>query len=157
MARFAFKLEPVLRHRKMVEEQHQRELARLAGQLRQLQEELKALDAQAKAVADDVRSHHASGPLNMEFLMSHRRYVAAMQDRALRLVQRMSVLQRQIDEARVALVEASKRRKSIEKLKERQHQRWLDDQSLRQVKELDEIGMQLAYRRAGDESTGLTG
>jgi flagellar export protein FliJ len=65
------------------------------------------------------------------------------------LAQKMALVQREIDRARSALGEAAKQRKIIEKLRERQLQRWKMQRTRAENEELDDIGMQLAYRQLG--------
>jgi flagellar export protein FliJ len=55
-----------------------------------------------------------------------------------------------VDEARAQLAEAAKQRKIIEKLREQQFERWKADQAKRELAQLDEIGMQLAYQNLTD-------
>jgi flagellar export protein FliJ len=52
-----------------------------------------------------------------------------------------------LDDARRALAEAAKQRKIIEKLRERQFERWREDQARRETAWLDEAGTQLAAGR----------
>ena len=156
MARFVFQLDAVLRHRKTVEEQRQRELGAAQGEMAKMEAELRSMDEAARGVSDDVRTNRLTGTLDMAFLAAHRRYVLAVQRKALALAQRMAVQQRAVDEARRQLAEAAKERKIIEKLRERQLERWRADQSRREAADLDEVNMQLAlepYFRGPGEPT----
>jgi flagellar export protein FliJ len=56
------------------------------------------------------------------------------------------LLQRQLDESRKLLTEAAVRRKVMEKLKEKRHDRWKDEIERKETAQTDEIGMQLAFR-----------
>jgi flagellar protein FliJ len=144
MGKFVFQLDPVLRHRKSVEEQRQRELGIAQAEMSKMEAELRAIDETARGVSDDVRNNRLTGHLDMSFLAAHRRYVLAMQRKALALAQRMATQQQVVDGARRQLAEAAKQRKIIEKLKERQHQRWRSELSRKEVAGLDEVNMQLA-------------
>lgn len=144
MPKFVFQLEGVLRHRKTVEEQRQRELGLAQAEMAKMEAELRSMDDAARGVSDDVRTNRLTGMLDMAFLAAHRRYVAAMQRKAMALAQRMAVQQRAVDEARRQLAEAAKQRKIIEKLRERQFERWRSDHARREGAELDEVNMQLA-------------
>lgn len=157
MAKFDFKLEGVLQHRKNVERERQRELAIAQAQLTQMEKQLRELDQDVQQASGDLRQNRLVGRLDLNFLAAHRRFVAAMQKKGMTLVQRMAVAQKQVDEARKALVQAAIQRKAIEKLREKQHQRWQDDHNRNQAEEIDEIGMQLTCRRFLEEATdGLT-
>jgi flagellar FliJ protein len=144
MPKFVFQLDAVLRHRKMIEEQRMRELGAVQSVMAKMEAELRSIDAAAKNVSDDVRSNRLMGTLDMAFLAAHRRYVLAMQRKALSLAQQMAAQQQLVDTAQKNLAEAAKQRKIIEKLKERQHERWKSEQSRKQLEELSEVNMQLA-------------
>ena len=144
MPKFVFQLEGVLRHRKSVEEQRQRELGVAQAEMARMQAELRSMDEAARGVSDDVRTNRLTGTLDMAFLAAHRRYVAAMQRKAITLAQRMAAQQQVVDAARRQLAEAAKQRKSVEKLRERQHERWKLDQSRKESADLDEVNLQLA-------------
>jgi flagellar FliJ protein len=144
MARFVFKLEGVLRQRLYAERERQRALAVLRQQMTDLQNALRALNGSVQTANDDIRANHLTGKLDMNFLAAHRRYLVAVQRQGMELAQRMALLQRQVDEARQALAEAAMQRKIIEKLREKQLERWKADQSRRETADLDEIAMQLS-------------
>ena len=147
MARFVFQLDGVLKHRKSIERDKQRELALVQAQMHGLENELRQLDESVRNTTQDVRQNHLVGRLDMNFLAAHRRYMVAMQRQAMALVQKMALVQRQLEEAQKTLAEAAKQRKIIEKLREKQHQRWKDDQSRRELAEADEVSTQLSYRQ----------
>ena len=152
MAKFVFKLEGVLRQRKHVEEQRQRELAVIRGEMAQLEAELNALNAQVTAASADVRDNRLIGKLDMSFLAAHRRFLLAMQRRGLTMMQKMALVQRQIEEAQANLAEAAKQRKAIEKLREKQHQRWVEESNRKEQALMDEISMQMSFRNSLDEA-----
>ena len=152
MAKFVFKLEGVLRQRKHVEQQRQRELAIKQQALVQLQGELQQLQDKVQSANTDVRQNRLVGPLDMQFLAAHRRFLAGMQRQAVGVVQRIALARRGVDDARAVLAEAARQRKVIEKLREKQFERWRAEQNQRELAQLDEIGMQLAYQNLTEES-----
>src|SRR5258706_8663139 len=150
MARFKFQLEGVLEHRKNIEQEKQRALATAQVQMQRLKDELVELDRVARGAVGDLRENRLVGRLDMSFLAAHRRFTGSVQRKAIAIAQKMALVQRQIDEARAALAEAAKQRKIIEKLRERQHERWQSQQHRQEADELDDIGMQLAFRQLGE-------
>ncbi len=144
MARFVFQLEALLRHREHEERQRQRDLAVAEAQTARLSAELRKLDEEARASVEDVRKNHLIGPLNLQFLASHRRYLLATQRKAMTLAQRMALQQRQLEQARAALAEAAKQRKILEKLREKRHRQWAQEVARREFAELDDVGMRLS-------------
>lgn len=146
MAKFVFQLEAVLRQRQHVERQRQRELAEVQAQVAGFQDELRLLNGRVQNSTEDLRQNHLTGKLDLSFIAAHRRFMLAMQRKGVELMQKMALLQRQVEQARAALAEAAKQKKIIDKLRERQHERWLAEQNRREMLELDEIGTQLSYR-----------
>ena len=150
MPRFKFQLEGVLEHRKNLEEEKQRALAGLLAEMQRLKNDLAELDQSARVAVADLRENRLTGQLDLSYLAAHRRFTGSVQRKALALVQKMALVQREIDQARAALAEAAKQRKIIEKLRERQLERWTSQQHRQEMDELDDIGMQLAFRQLGE-------
>lgn len=144
MPKFVFQLDAVLRHRKALEEQRQRELGLARAEMAKMEAELRAMDDTAKNVSDDVRNNRLTGTLDMAFLAAHRRYVLAMQRKAMELAARMAQQQVVVEATRKALAEAAKQRKIMEKLRDKQHERWRAEQSHKELEQLGEVNMQLA-------------
>jgi flagellar FliJ protein len=145
MPKFVFQLDGVLRQRKFVEQQKQREHAERQAVLVKMEAELRGLNEQVQLTNDQVRQNHLVGMLDMNFLAAHRRFLIAMQRQALALVQKMAQQKQKVEEARIDLAEAAKQRKVIEKLREKHFERWRAALAHRELTEQDEIGMQLSY------------
>ena len=146
MPRFVFPLDGVLRQRKHVEEQRQRELAVLQADWVALEGQLREMDRQVQETTADVRENRLVGTLDLAYLTAHRRYSAAMQRRAVGIAEQMTALKTRIDAARRALIEAAKQRKIIEKLRENRKERWAGELARRESAEIDEIGAQIGFR-----------
>ena len=116
--------------------------------------ELRALDASVRVSEADLRTNRLVGRLDLAFLAAHRRYAVAMQRKATQVVQKMAAVQVQLDRAKRNLAEAAKKRKIIEKLRERQYARWREQLERRDVAEMDDIGMQLGHDRFAQAGTG---
>lgn len=150
MARFVFSLEGVLRQREFAEEQCQRQLAAARQKMQALQDELRALEQSMQASLADVRNNRLTGRLDLGFLAAHRRYLASVQRKGTTMAQKMALVQREVDAAQRALANAAKERKILEKLREKQHDRWQLDQARREAAALDEVVTAMAGR--GDET-----
>jgi flagellar export protein FliJ len=151
MARFVFRLESVLRHRRREQQQRQRDLAVCEARLAQLKQALARLGEQTQLANEDLRANRLVGRIDLSFLSAHRRFLAAMQRGALEITQRIAVAAKQVADAQAALAEAARRCKTIEKLRERHVERWRTEQSRRELSALDEVGMQIAYRNLSEE------
>jgi flagellar FliJ protein len=154
MAKFAFKLEGVLRHRKQVEEQRQRDLAVVQAMLTELEAELRGLDGVVRESLADLRENRLVGRLDMHFIGAHRRFMLATQRKAAGLIERMAGVQREVEAARKLLVEAATQRKVIEKLREKQLERWKAELARKEMAEQDEVNVRMGYElsvEAGEE------
>ena len=145
MARFKFRLEPLLEARRREERDCQRALAACRAVVVEIELHIAVANTQIRESMDRVRAMHLSGKLDLIFVGAHRRFVAAMQRRGIAWAQKLVEAQAKVAEAQGKLVEAAKRRKAIEKLRERQLQRWQVEQERRQNLELDEISMRIAF------------
>ena len=94
-----------------------------------------------------MKENHLTGPIDVNYLAAHRRFTVAMQRKGLAIVQDMARQQAKVDEAQRLLGEAAKERKIIEKLREKQHERWKAEAARREAAQLDEVAMQMTYRR----------
>ena len=152
MARFYFNLQGVLKQREHVEQLAQREMAQAQQVMTELQNRLKRLDEGVRAVADDMRSNHLQGVLDVTIMASHRRYVVAMERSAMELARLIAEAQAKVEQAQTQLVNAARERKTIEKLKDKQFERWIADQYKREAADLDEVGTQIAFRNLTDDN-----
>ncbi len=146
MAGFHFKLEAVLKHRRMIEEQKQRDLAKLLRQQHIYQSQLRDLQ---QTVTDDKRSMAESltGQVNVQRIRSHAHHAGQVTMRIQTLARELLLLGRRIDAARAELVEATKAREAIDRLRQKQYDRWRKEQDRREARELDELGTQRFVRQ----------
>jgi len=151
MAKFDFTLEGVLRQRKHVERERQRDLAGHQQQMRDAQDALRSLDQSLQESHADMRDNRLLGRIDLAFLAAYRRYVAAVQRRGTIMAQKMALIQRQIDSAQTALAEAARQRKIIEKLREKQFDRWKLEAARKEAAELDEVSTRLSSWKAAQE------
>jgi flagellar FliJ protein len=143
MAQFKFKLQPVLRHRETIERERQRDYALALAKLKDLQDQLAALNQHLTDTKTDVRDNHLTGRLDVNFITAHRRYLLGVQRKAMTLVTEIATAQREAETARQHLAEAAKQKKILEKLREKQQQRWNEDLARKEAAQLDEVGIQI--------------
>ncbi|HSV16086.1 MAG TPA: flagellar export protein FliJ [Tepidisphaeraceae bacterium] len=146
MATFVFKLHGVLRHREMIEQEKQRAFAVAQAEKAAAQAEIKRLDETVQQALADLRANHLTGSLNLSFLAAHRRFMLAMQRQGLVLMQKVQDAQKKVDAAQTELAEAAKQRKIMDKLRERQHERWQLEISRKELAQLDEVAMQMSFQ-----------
>jgi len=148
MPKFVFKLEGVLKQRKFAEQEKQRAVASVGAEMSVLQNELKGMDQAVQAANLDLKMNHLTGGLDMNYLAAHRRYLNATQRRAMQVVQKMALVQKKLEEAQALLIEAAKARKIIEKLRERQYERFREEMARKEMLAADEVATQFAYANA---------
>lgn len=155
MPKFDFKLEGVLRQRKNAEQQLQRELAVFQGEMAELEAELRALDLSVQQTTEDLRQNRMTGRLDLNFLGAHRRFTLAMQRKAMGIAQLMNGVRIKMVESQRKLTEAIKKRKVLEKLREKQFEEWRQAMAKQELHDLDEVAMQMSYRQMlADEQAG---
>jgi flagellar FliJ protein len=154
MAQFKFKLAAVLRHREAIEKEKQRDYALALARQKELEDQLKALDQQMQATNDDVRQNHLVGRLDVSFITAHRRFLLGMRRKAMDLVTAIAKAQKEAEAARVVVAEAAKQRMVLEKLREKQEERWKDEAARKEMMALDEVAMQIAFAQAAPQAEG---
>ncbi len=151
MARFVFDLEPVLEQRRREERERMRKVAELERERLSLEDEIRTCRAAMDQERDDLRDLLAVGRrvdlrgARMQASVSIREMA-----RAQRAVLRLAGVHKQLLGARAELLEASKRRKSVESLRDRRREEWERELSRREDRELDDLGVM----RAGWEAAG---
>ena len=136
MARFVFRLAPVLSHRERIEDEKKQLLAEALRALREAEEELNALRDRRESIAREVAAEHAQ--LDGETLRisyAHLDFLAReIRAADLRVVERIQAA----DRAREALVVASKDRKVLDRLRERQHEVFKQEELRLEQRDLDD-------------------
>ena len=143
MAQFKFKLSAVLRHRETIEHERQRDYALALAKVKDLQDQLSSLNQILHDTNADVRDNRLTGRIDINFITAHRRYLLGVQRKAMTLVTEIAAAQREAETARQHLAEAAKQKKILEKLREKQQQRWKEESDRKENAALDEVGMQL--------------
>jgi flagellar FliJ protein len=117
MKKFRFTLQPVLEHRQRIEDDCKLAMAARQRELDAAQTELDGLNARYGQQSEMLRGEHRN--LTAEDLRLHYAHVAFL-DRAIDAQLGVVASRRSaVDRARTDLLEASKERKAVEKLKER--------------------------------------
>lgn len=136
MKKFSFALKPVLEHRARIEEEKLQAFGERQRALAQAQDELARLNGEFKRYSDALRDGHRT--LATEELRRHYAHLEYLDRRI--TMQHAVVSQRRIEaeRARLQLVDASKERKVIEKLKEKKYEEHRTIEAAFEQKELDD-------------------
>jgi len=136
MGKFRFALKPVLDHRERIEEDKQLVLAERQRELKAAEDELARLNGEFKRYSTALREDHAA--FSTEELRWHYAHLEYL-DRCMTM-QHGIIFQRRaaVERARLELVDASKDRKVIEKLKDRRLEEYRATEAAREQKDLDD-------------------
>jgi flagellar FliJ protein len=141
MPRFTFKLQGVLEQRKQVEMQRQRDVATAQQSMLNFQAELDALSALTRSSAAQLRSAR----LTAAQLAAHQRFAISTRHKSASLTRQLAEAHRDVAHAQAALTEAAKQRKMMEKLREREHAKWVEHQRKLDAAENEETTRQIQH------------
>jgi flagellar protein FliJ len=136
MKKFAFALQPVLEHRKRIEDEKQVVVAARKRAVDEAEAELSRLNDEFRTYAGTLRTEHAKlSTAELQSIYAHLQFV----DRC--TVAQMKVVadrRAALDRARAELLEASKQKKVVEKLKTRRKESYDQEAARLEQKELDD-------------------
>ena len=147
MARFTFRLQPVLDHKQRQEELAQVEHAQ--AQAAQLKEEgaLHRLNEAEAAAIDELERQRFTGRLDIEALQLGLGYMDVLKAQILRQTQIVARVRQQTETKRQELVARVQERKTLEKLRERQLETFTREQNRIEARDADEmVVMRHAYQ-----------
>jgi len=147
MRRFKYRFEKILTFRQHQEKQRQRELASVQ-QLEQSQrrEISDLLSEQAETVKE--KEHHLVGAIVPSRLSGFYRYHLMLKQKEVAGREMLRQIGKEVDKRRGILLEAARKRKIYEKLKERHRERFEHDANLLMQKENDDIGQKIFIRNS---------
>ncbi len=151
MPRFIFKLKPVLEQRTRQERERQKAVATLQRQRVALEEEIRGCQRAIDQEKADLRMLLGAGGGGAVDLRGARLQASTSlhhMARAQRAVLKLAGVHKQIAHARTDLLEATKRRKAVENLKERRFEQWKRDQDAIEARELDDLSVMRHGREA---------
>jgi flagellar protein FliJ len=137
VARFVFQLEAVLEQRRLVEQQRQRAVAELEVRRMALEGTIRGYQ---RAIAQEREEQRVL--LKAGRIMDARAQAAAsvrLGAAAQRGVVELSGVLARLDAARAELLEATKRRKAVERLREKRLEAWRAEQNRREAMAVDEL------------------
>lgn len=137
--RFRFRLQTVLEYKQRREEEEQRELAKKKEILAKEEKRLRSLQRLQETRRQELAEKSAKGDLNVDELrMYHEHQKKMARDIAHQNV-RVQQAQADMEFQRQKLLQASKEKKTYEKLKEKHHQAFVAEVEAEEAKLIDEI------------------
>ena len=137
MKAFQFRYQAVLKHRTAIEQQKQRALAQLMHQRNAMFKQLREMQ---DTISSSKREAAAGlvGSVDLDAIAGIARYSASCALQGNVLVRELAQMENLVNQARNELIEATKNRKALELLRDRQRQDWELEQRRMEAKQLDE-------------------
>lgn len=136
MKKFAFALQPVLDHRKRIEDEKQLVVAQRKRALDDAERELERLNEEFRLHAAMLRDKHKKlETRELQSIYAHLQFLDRCIVAQIRIVAERRVA---LDKARAELLEASREKKVVEKLKERRREAYAIEEQRVEQKELDD-------------------
>lgn len=151
-AKFKFSLEPLLDVRKEAEKEKQRKVGQIQQEEAELLNKIRSMEQTIRDQTSFLATQKLTGLLDLTYITQGKVYVGNLSLRIMQTMQQVAQVRQRLNLAKKELLEAAKARKVIEKLKEKQHRRWLEEQARKEAAFMDEIGTQLALRRMREDS-----
>lgn len=145
MKKFSFSLQPVLEHRKRIEDEKQLVVATRKRALDEAERELERLNDEFRRHSAMLRdSHKGLDTRELQSIYAHLQFLDRCIVAQIRIVAERRVA---LDRARTELLAASKEKKVVEKLKDRRREAFVLEEQRVEQKELDD-GNARRYGRA---------
>ena len=138
MPKFTFKLEGVLSLRRREEQRRQRDVAERVARAAEARTEVERLNRDLVAAVASLRDGKLVGSVDVAYLASHRRYTNDVARRGSEQMRRLALAERDVNEARAKLVEATRQRKVLETLRDKHEARWRSEIIRRELAEADD-------------------
>lgn len=139
MARFRFRLEPLLKLRELREEQRKRKLAEVVKELSQYREQEEKILSQISECYDLVRSKCMKGPVEISSIIADRRYLNQLHAAKKLNDEAIEKTEYKLEYVRRELMEAKKQKDIIKKVKEKLKARFMEEERKKEDKELDDL------------------
>ena len=146
--RFRFRLEAVRKVRQQAQDAQQRVVAGVLREIGQTESGIRQLTEELRAEVGASRTAQSFERLDLTVIRGHRFRQTWLQGRILDGREELARQQARLAQERDKLAEASRRLKVIEKLRERQWERFSTEERRAEQRENDEIANQLHLRRA---------
>jgi flagellar FliJ protein len=138
---FRFRLEPLLRLRLSEREQRRTELAKALRALEVLQAELVKIQAEQQEIAARARTLRAPGGADVDALLATHRYEVLLVAKRRQVSEQIAQVEGECERRRLALVEADRSVRVLEKLRERREVEYQRMAERHEAKQLDEVGI----------------
>ena len=146
---FRFRLQPLQKVRENIRRDRQTELAKALEAEAVVREKIESLIGEIAGTKEEGRKLAAKGRINVDFLVGLRRHEAYLLAQKAEAEQKLEQVLAEIERRRLAVVEADKEVKILEKLHEKLKDRHDNELTAKEIVDLDEIAIQQKFRASG--------
>jgi flagellar FliJ protein len=146
MSAFRFRLETLLRLRMAERDQRRADLAKALRAEQVLLQDLRQVESEQTDISVALRERSEPGAADVDALLRTNRYQLVLKSRHQHLQSQLTQVRAESERRRLALVEADRQVRVLEKLRERQQVAHRTRQQQLEVKQLDEVAA-IAYSR----------
>ena len=139
MSKFKFRLATLLRLRESARDQRRSQLAEAYRAEQALLDQSRRVGDELAALMRVCREVSGPGELNLDRLLSARRYEVTLRAEQRDLKDKVDAVRAEIDRRREALVAANRAVRVLELLRDRQIEQHREKERIREIKELDEV------------------
>ncbi len=147
MAKFKFRLATLLRLRESAREERQEQLAEAYRVDDVLREQVAEVEQELDVMRADCRRAAGPGDINVDQLIAAQRYELLLKAQQANLEKQRETVATEIERRRLALVEANRDVRVLEKLRDNQRRQHRENENHREVKQLDEVAGQQRVRQ----------
>lgn len=144
--KFAFKLDPVLRYRNMIEQNKMKEFAAANRAAEEVRMEQRQIEADRQATQAGIGDLY-EGNVPFSEIMEHYRYINILNMNLTMGARKLQQLEKVAEEKRAVYMEARRERRVLEILRERREEEHKKDLEREVQNDLDELGIQAKRRR----------
>jgi flagellar protein FliJ len=146
MAMFKFRLATLLKIREAARDERRSHLAQAYQADAILQEEQERVGQSLVDLLDEYRAAALPGTVSVDRLMESQRHEMLLKMQRQQLQQQREMIGQEIERRRAALAEANREVKVLENLRERQQERYREEENRLDIQRLDEVAQRRVVR-----------
>lgn len=136
-----FRLQPLIKLREAERDERRAELAKAYQAETILQEQIRQIDTDVAAAHASRQAMSAPGKLNVDQMIEGHRYQMLLVVQRKKLLEQQQLLLQEIERRRLAVVEADRQLKILEKLKDRQAAAQMAAAHKLETRQMDEVAL----------------
>lgn len=149
MARFRFRLQPVLRQRELAERDERLAVAEIERERLTLEERLRAAQRGIEEEQRELSAIVGASGMNPAHARAQSASILRVRVQADRLARELTLVYRRLERARAELAQAAMKRRSMELLRDRKQEEFRRDENRNEDGMLDELAVMRAARTGG--------